>query len=807
MWLQQLAQDLRYAWRTLLRSRAFVATTVLTLAVGLGLLTVVFTVFNAYVLRPFSVRDPYSLHEIAWRSQDGFGRTFSWRDYEELRGRRDLFEAVVAESTRAVSSNGRRLDAAFVSGDYFDALGPRMLMGRALSGVDARTPGDAPVAVLSHVLWTRQFDADPGVLGRSLDINGQPFVVVGVLRPEFAGLDDSPRDVWMPLTMYPPVVKEDLFGPAQPRQVQVTVRLRKGITAEQTQGALAAFISRVVQPTGAARPEVRLQATPNPFSLELLAVLSPVFAAFALVLFAACANVSNMMLARATTRHREIAVRLSVGASRGRVVRQLLTEGLLLAVAGGVAGLVVAAIAVRVGMAMFFAMLPGSVASLVRVVPLDFDPRVFLFAFVIAGLTTLMFALLPALHATRLTLTEALRGQPGAFRNSTLRSVLVAGQVSVSIVLVTVAATVVRNGVSLTDTDLGYRTAGVASVNQRIDGAPLVGQAVERLRNDPLIDEIAVTSQNPLFVRTRTVAVTPAQAPAAMGARYTFVSAEYFSILGIPIIGGRGFLPEENRSEAKVAIISRATAAAFWPRADPIGRTFRIERPDRELTDDLPGYSNVVVVGVAEDVVSGFVVDGKDPVHIYLPTSAAGAHASAFLVRGRSRQDLRADVLLTLLQTVHTDPLAFEVVPLDEIFAVQMFPIRAASWIGSLLGMVALLLSVSGLYGVLTYTWSQRTKEIGIRMALGATAAALVRLVMTHAARLAGIGAVIGLVVTFSVMKVLSSVMRMQNLTLLDAGAFAAGIAVVGVATALAAFSPARRATRVNPSEALRADA
>jgi predicted permease len=610
--------------------------------------------------------------------------------------------------------------------------------------------------------------------------------------------------------MYPAAVKEDLFGADQPRRLTITVRLRPDVPVGRAESALIPFITRVVtdaKPAGSAsrsaanaRAEVRPQATPNPFSLELLAMLSPVFAAFVLVLITACANVSNMLLARAMTRHREIAVRLSVGATRGRLVRQLLTEGLLVAVSGGVAGLAVAAVVVRLAMTAFFAMLPPTVSSLIRVQPLDFDPRVFLFAFVVAAATTMMFALLPALHATRLTLTDSLRGQPGAVRHSTLRNVLVAGQVAVSIVLVVVAGTLVRNQVSLSNVDLGYRTAGVTSVHQRQAGPSLVARAVDALRADPRVEAIAATSQNPLFERIRQVTVTPARAPASVGVRYTFVSSEYFAMLEIPIVAGRGFSPAEEGTEARVAIVSAATAAALWPRADPIGQTFRVERPDRQSSEELVGYESVVVVGVAKDVVSGFVVDGRDTSHVYLPTGPTGPHASAILVRGR------VDAVGAILRPVHVDPFAFQAVQLDEMRDVQMFPLLSASWIGSLLGVIGLLLSVSGLYGVLNYTWSQRTREIGIRMALGATTARLIRLVMMQAGRLAGAGGALGLLVAFAAMKLLAGVVRMQNVSVLDGRAFGIGVGIVTAAAVLAAYSPARRASRVNPSDALRAD-
>jgi len=257
VWLEQFVRDLRYAWRGLWRSRAFCATTVLTLAVGLGLATAVFTIFNAYVLRPFAVRDPYSVYEITWHSQEAAGSTFRWSDYEALRPRTDLFEAVIAQANRFVTSQGNTLSAGFVSGNYFEALGAPVLLGRGLADYDARADGGAPVAVLGYRTWARLFDRDPAVLGREIEINDRKLVIVGVTRQEFQGLDDAPQDLWVPVTMYGPIVKSDLFAAVQPREMHLTARLRRTVTGAQAEGAvsLEPFEARVAGRLDAVRAE------------------------------------------------------------------------------------------------------------------------------------------------------------------------------------------------------------------------------------------------------------------------------------------------------------------------------------------------------------------------------------------------------------------------------------------------------------------------------------------------------------------------------------------------------------------------
>jgi predicted permease len=822
MWVEQFFQDLRYAWRGLWKNRAFVATTSLTLAVGMGLVTVVFAIFNAYVLRPFAVHDPYSLYTISWRSKEAGGASFRWKDYQEIQTRTDLFDGVIAVTSRTLSMDRRLLSTGFVSGNYFEVLGARVVLGRNLDTADAQRQGSDPIAILSYQAWTRLFDRDPAVVGRELQIDGQKVVIVGIMNAEFTGLDDAPADMWMPLTSYETFAGiGQLFGPTEPRALRLTARLRHDVEPAQAQGSLAleSFATREAGRIDAVRARLDQRATPFRMTRNGFALLSPIIAAFALVLVAACANASNVMLARANARHREIGIRLSIGASRARLIRQLTTEGLLIAGLGAVGALAIAAALLRVGTYLFVVMLPPSVAARVRFVPLDFDYRVFLFTLALVGAATLVFALLPALQATKMTLTDALRGQPGAgVRSATLRNLLVTSQVSVSLVLLVVAVTLVRNAAAIRGTELGLDISGIMSVRQYRNDGTLVRRAYETLSADPRIGEVAVTSRNPLFgdapgslLRTPTSTVI---------ATYSFVSANYFEMLRIPILRGRGFSPDEVASEAPVVVVSAAGAKALWPGEDPIGKSLRvyIPPPQRGVAisdmvvslrrpEDLDKASTVLtVIGVSGDAINGFVYQGTDPCHLYIPTTPSGPYASALMVRGRTATT-SADVPRSILAPVAADSRTFDVLAVEEMVALQMFPIRAASWIGSLLSAIALVLSVTGLYGVLTYTFGQRTQEIGIRMALGATARAVITLVAVQSARLASVGVALGGLAAFGVMKLLSRFIRLENVSVVDPGAFAISLALIAVALVLATSGPARRATRVDPSTMFRADA
>jgi predicted permease len=819
MLFEQLTHDLRYALRGLKQSRAFVVSTVLTLGAGMGLVLVVFAIFNAYVLRPFAVQDPYSLHLVGWRAQEAGGSTFRWRDYDGLRGRTDLFAGAIAEARRTVTTRGSQMSVGFVSGNYFDSLGARVALGRGLVEADARTLDSESVLVLTDASWSRLFDRDPAVIGRELHVNGVPLLVVGVMAPEFSGLDEAPRDAWIPITMMRTMLGENPFDAGQ-RRVQVTVRLRHDVTRARAQAAVALepFETRVPGRLDPVRAELTPRATPLRLTWSGLALLSPVFVAFGLVLVAASANASNVMLARANARHREIGIRLSIGASRGRIVRQLATEGLLVAVLAGGAGLALAAVLRKLGTVVMVAMLPPTVAGRVRIIPLDFDVRVVLFTCCLVGAVTVLFALLPALQATRVTLTDALRGQlTGALRGGTIRSLLITGQVTVSLLLLIVATTILRNGATIRGIDLGMQTAGVISVRENRGSKPLFRSSYDALAGDAGLGSVAVASRSPLFGEAPRA---PLRQPEGMHfPSYAFVSPNYFELFSIPIVRGRGFSEQEAATEAPVIIVSAELARRLWANDDPLGQTLRIyiEPPGRRVPGDtireMRSVSSLneaavpmTVVGVASDTVNGFVYEGVDNGHLYLPTTVNGQHASALLVRGRTAAP-PIDAVRTALQRVSQDPLAFDVLPIDEMVQLQLFPMRAASYVGTLLSALALVFSVSGLYGVLTYTFGQRKQEIGIRMALGASTSAVERMVFAQSARLASAGTLFGLLAGFAIMKLLSRFVRLANVSVVDPLAFATSVAMIAAAVAFAAFWPARRAGRVDPSSMLRADA
>jgi predicted permease len=775
-----------------------------TLAVAIGLLTTAFAVVNGF-LRPYAIRDPGSLFQVSWRARESASRLFRWSDYDEFRRRTDLFSALVGEDAHMVSSSGQPVLASVVSLDYFDALGPVMRVGRGLAPIDA----SANVAVLSDPAWQRIFDRDSAILDRDVELNGRMYRIVGVLGPEFSGLGGQPSDVFVPRPAG--VSASGGTADAPPPGTIIVARLAAGVTMPQAEGALAGFMRARFDREPDVAAVVEPHPGPNELTLQVIAILTPVFVPFVLVLVTACANVSNVMLARAIRRQREIAVRLSIGASRARVVMQLLTEGACLAAIAGAASLALSAWGLRLVPELLVSTLPASLGPILRLPRLDFDVRVFAFVVGASTAATMLFALAPALQASRIRPVDSLRGQRhGRPRGARLRHTLVVAQVASALMLVVAAITLAHNGAGMSGHDLGFDPAGVISVNVRGTDDRAARPLADALAADPRVADLAVTSGNPLFNGAKKVAAVPGGGQQATPTDLTFVSPAFFSMLRVPIDRGRVFTAAEARDAAPVAIVSDATALAFWPGEDAIGKTIRLDRTDRtddRRLNDLPGYPVLTVIGTVRDMTTALLVAGHDRGHIYLPIARGNTQATAILVRGRGDRDLSPAALQEIFRRVAPEPQIFEALPLSDIRDLQTWPLLAASWVGALLAAIAFGLGMSGLYGVLTYALSDRQKEIGIRLALGASPRNVVTLVLRQGGKLAATGAAIGLTLALGGLGALASVVHLRNVTLVDAGAFAIGLVLVVVATLAATAQPALRASRVSPSETLRTDA
>ena len=790
-WLESLMQDVRYALRGFLNAPAFVLTAVGTIGLALGLNSALFTLFNAYVLRPFAVHDPYSLYEFTWIAKNNAFHGFHPKEFEDFRRDNPAFVDALLYEFVMTRTEGKQVVGQIISDNAFTMLGTGAAMGRTL------LPGDDHTLVLSDLAWRSKFGGDERILGKKLDILGGSYEIVGVARREFTGLREVSPDFWIPLIT---------TGPQAADVGRVVGRLRPGMTPEQAKAALAVWSRQKTADLPEARRAKGVHFESAATSIRInepgfLPMIAPIVIAFALVLLIACANVANILLARAMARQREIGVRLSLGAGRGRLVRQLLTESLLLSLPAAAAGIVVSQTAIRLTNNLLIRTAPPIWMQIFRLVPMDPDYRVFLFVFATAVLSTLLFGLAPAIQATRPGLMYATRGDFSAdIHPSKLRSALVVSQVTVCVLLLICSGVLLRAGLKAQAADVRMTTGNVLDVrvNKGIDA-----KLVERLKMEPWIESMATAWRAPLYGPLRTIMVTAGPQATSVRAGFNFVSPEYFDVLRIALVQGRNFTPEESRSEAAVAIVSEATAARLWPGQAAVGQTLRVNpNPKEEVWNKLPAYRLARIIGVAKDVISGVVGDGIDTTCIYLPTGPSGAKNGSLLVRVKGEQEtvLRA---LDAAVNASAEPVDI-VIPMDQALAIQIYPFRASAWVASALGGLALALSLSGIYGVLSYLVSQRTKEIGIRMALGASTRQVVGIVLSQSMKLAFMGIVIGAGVGLGVSRLFAS--QLQNVNTFDALAYGGSIAVALVAALAAALVPSRRAATVDPVTALRCD-
>jgi predicted permease len=813
MFLETLAQDARFALRILSRTPAFATTVVLTLGVGLGLNTMLFTLFNAYVLRPAAVHDPYSLYQLAYSTQRVRTRpTFSWDQYQAIRSHSPALTDAIASEEFFARVDNRSLDGLLVSGNYFTMLGVATSIGRPILPDDAATEGTGRVMVLSHQMWKSEFGADPAIVGRKILVNAQPLVVIGVCGADFAGLSmsDTPEDFYVPITMAGLLVpRSDPLAPDRPAVLQLVGRLLPGVSPDRAQAALTAAMRQLTEELPETERAIQAvmgsKATAVPLDPRVIAVFSPLIMAFGLVLVICCANVTNMMLARAIGRQREIGVRLSLGASRSRLVRQLVSENVLLALFAGAVGLAVSYLATRGAQQLLVSTLPASYAKLFRLVPLTVDRRVVLFIVIAAGLATIVSGLAPALQATRVTLVGALRGEFSAkVRSSRLRYALVVSQITVCLLLLVLTGVLVRSSSTYQTTEVGYNLRGLVSpllLNRPDPSGSL--KLFQHLAVQPWVGGLAATIRPPLSGLSRSFAVVPAGGSQSEQASYNLVSPEYFGLLGIPILRGRNFAGAEANTEAAVAVISEATARRFWPHEDALGKTIQIGVSKNKIPGEQPKMGPVVVIGIAKDVVSGMLFNGLDSTMVYLPTSVTAARAPLLLVRGKSDTAAARDALEAAITAVIPDR-GVLTVSMEDSFAVQVYPFRAGSLVAFALGAMALGLAVAGMYGVMSYLVGQRTKELGIRMALGATPGSVVRLILRHSGRLAATGLLLGVLFSLGASKLLGHVFFMIHA--FDPVAYVGGLAAVAAAAMAAAFIPSRRASRIDPVETLRAE-
>ncbi|HET7217013.1 MAG TPA: ABC transporter permease, partial [Vicinamibacterales bacterium] len=758
--IDSVVRDVRYACRSFRRAPLAALTIVTTVGLGLGLVAVIFTILNALVFRVDEVRNPQELFALErQRSANAEPERFTRPQYDALVRDTAVFSDAFAMGPEVDSwIDGRKMEGALVTGNFFTVLGVSAARGRTLTPSDDEVGGRQTI-VLSHRAWSRHFASDPGVLSRAVLVNGVPFQVVGVMPEGFRGLTVAAPDFWAPLSLLGQFRRAH-EGRQDAVALQIVGRLKPGLSRGQALAALHVWDSLRAAERSAARPAAILVLEPRqgtvPLSVDALLVFMPLFFAFGLILMIGWANVANLLLARAVARQREIGIRLATGASRRRIIGQLLTESLLLALVSAALGFALSRLVLGVTVYAVTATFPPDMGDIRLAVP-PADWRVALFLVAGALVSTLFFALAPALQATRVELVRAIRGEvvrdarPGRARNT-----LVALQVSGSVLLLTCSAVFLRSGVAAATVDPGIRTADTVTVD--IVNEQMRPVMLEAVRREPSVASVVAASWPGLlggraaFADASPPAGGFADNPSPKGAigksavTYQFVSPEYFSVLDIDVVRGRGFAAAERSASAAVAVVSESVARQLWPGRDAVGQVLRLEpdpsRDPREA-DEPPLLSRtLVIVGIVRDV-AGFRFAGARAAGtgVYVPISAEAAKTSLTMrVHGDPERARRA--LIDRLTAI--DPTLSQVTTLRTVAGMEAYFLGIGFWLTLVLGVLALLVTLSGLFSVLSYLVEQRTREIGVRMALGATRRSIGALVLSQSARPVGIGLLLG---------------------------------------------------------------
>ena len=825
--IDDLARDVRYAFRTFRRAPLAAFTIVATVALGLGLVAAVFTFFHAF-LRADAVQNPGELFDVVRQTGPGADSSvpFTRGDYEALRRETRVFsDAAASARTTETRIDGHPVSGTLVTGNFFHVLGVQAVLGRTLTPADDELSTGRPI-VLSHRAWIKLFAGDPTVIGRSVSVNGVPCEIVGVMPVDFGDLV-GPRSYWAPLALTE--LRQRHAGREDELPVDVVGRLKPGISLEQAAAGLNVWASgRASRPalgtpeakTAGDRPgSVTLQPRQRTLAdwLEGLALFSPIFVAFGLILMIGCANVANLLLARGVSRQREIGIRLSLGASRRRVVRQLLTESLLLALAAAACGFAGSRICLEGAVYAASATMPPQFAEAVDLGVPSADWRVLVFLIAGAIISTVSFGLVPALQATRVELVRASRGEVTRdARPSRARQALIAVQVGASALLLICAAVFLRSAFAAAVADPGVRTTDTIRIP--IANEPRRAAIVRELTAHPSVLAVAAEAP-PVVAKASAFAAATADKQAgdspemrtSVSIDYKFVSPEYFQLLDIDLLRGRGFTDAERTADAGVTVVSESAARRLWPNREALGQIVRIQEDHptdlQRPRTSLPPSRAYTVVGVARDVRGPAMFQFFAFSGMYLPIDSRSPGTSLML---RVRGDPEQARLALLDHLLRVDPaLDHEVATLRTVAGMGAYILQIVFWVTVVLGGLALALTVSGLFSILSYLVEHRAKEIGVRMALGATTQSIAALVLSQSARPVGFGLVAGGGLAAGLAIVLMSTLGSEignTVRVFDPMAYAASLLVIVIACALGASVPALRAGRVDPIATLRND-
>jgi predicted permease len=811
-WRTNMAwQDLKHALRSLMRRPGFSGVVVLTLALGIGANVTIFSWIDALVFNPLpGVEDVGSLVVVHGTTKTRPDLSVSYPNFRDLQAARpDGFAGFVASRSLALAirvgaGEPERTWAEVVSGNYFDLLSVRPQSGRLLMPSDDGAEGTGAVAVISDRLWKVRFASAPGVVGTAVTINGRPFEIVGVAAPGFKGaVNGLAADLWLPMSMQPVVSAGSRLQQRGNAWLAVLGRLGSGVSRTRAQASISA-VATTLQAIDPVNQGVGLglsSIADDGAGQVLVPVMTIVMGVVAVVLVIACANIAGLMLSRGAARRRDVAIRLAIGSSRWQIVRGLLMESLVLAAAGGVAGLGLA----NASSALLGALLPPLQFQVL--IPSGITPRVLAVAVLAIGASTLLFGLVPALQASQPRLVASLRdeaGTTGGPRKSRLRRLLVVSQVAMALLLLVGAGLFARTLSNAQRIDPGFRErrALLASIDVAAagydskSGAEFYRQLVERLEATPGVRHTALTTQMPLSIGggSDTSPKIEGYSPAkdeGVTVYYSRVSSHYFDALRLPIVAGRSFDDREGADGPLAVVINETMARRYWKGRDPVGG--RLDY----------GSGWVTVVGIAADGKYGSVSEAPRS-FMYLPLAQSFRPAASLVIATVGDPSSMLPGIRRVMAGLNPNVPLFEVRTLEEHVGASVFLPRLALMLLGAFGGLALLLAVIGLYGVVAYGVTMRTREIGVRMALGAGQARIRREVLGQGVKLAGVGLAAGFVLSLVAAPLLAS--QLVGVRPTDALVLASTSALLLVVSSLASWIPAWRASRIDPIRALRCD-
>jgi len=814
--METLFHDLRFGVRRLIKTPGFAIIAILSLALGIGANTAIFSLVNMILFRPLPVADPEQVVSVSPVGKDGQLAAFSYPNYLDFRDRNEVLSGLLAYrfTVLSLSRNGNNEKAwgYLVSGNYFDVLGVKPTLGRTFLPEEDKTRLSHPVAVISHSLWQTRFGGDPSVIDSDVLINGKKFKVIGVAPAGFKGTEVIyTPEIYAPFAMQKWIEPESDYLDRRGSQNLFAVgRIKPGVGAAQAEASLNILAGQLAKDFPNDNEGLGIQVIPPGFILPqirnaMLGVSAALMGLVALVLLIACTNLANLLLARATERSKEIAIRLSIGASRARIIRQLLTESVMLAVAGGLIGVALAQWIID----LIMALKPPTEIPLT--LELSVDWRALVFSMLVSVVTGALFGLVPALQATKPDLTSALKdvASQSGVRRSWLRNGLVVAQVAVSLLLLVAAGLTLRALQQLRAMNPGFNPENALIMNfdlslqgyQTDAGVQLRKQLLNRVESLPGVQSASITDFMPLSMNRNGTGILIEGQPQERGvnaptAMQADVGLKYFETIGTPLITGRELTEQDQAGTTRSAIVNETFARKFFPGANPnenaLGKRFRTS-PEREPWQ---------IAGVAKD--GKYWTIGEEPqAFVWFPIGDQLSF-NYLLVRTTARPDSVIGAIRGEFRNLDPNLPVTDAKPLTEHMNLSLFPARAVAALLAAFGLLALTLAAIGIFGVMSYAVSQRTREIGIRMALGAGAKEIFKLIVGHGLLLTLIGVGVGLALALVATRFLSSLL--YSVSAIDPLTFV-GVTLLLVAVAFLACSfPARRAMKTDPMVALRCE-